>query len=96
MKSNFFKIVLPAFALMLAITASLAFTPANDADVTLEQGFIQTLDQQGTITACDESIICDAEENAQVCTVGLGTPIQVFGKQTLSQTSCSKVLYRVQ
>ncbi len=30
MKSNFFKIVLPAFALMLAITASLAFTPAED------------------------------------------------------------------
>ncbi|MDO5970015.1 DUF6520 family protein [Flavivirga aquimarina] len=32
MKSNFFKIVLPAFALMLAITASLAFTPADSSE----------------------------------------------------------------
>ncbi|MDO5968531.1 DUF6520 family protein [Flavivirga aquimarina] len=36
MKSNFFKIVLPAFALMLAITASLAFTSADSAETATE------------------------------------------------------------
>ncbi|GAA3586883.1 DUF6520 family protein [Flavivirga amylovorans] len=91
MKTFFFKIVPPAFALMLAVTASLAFTPANDTS--LVQGYIQVLDETGFIVGCDESIICSTGSD-QECTVGVGTPSQVFGLQYSSATSCTRVLYR--
>ncbi|GAA3587430.1 DUF6520 family protein [Flavivirga amylovorans] len=92
MKSNFFKIVLPAFALMLAITASLAFT-TND-DFALEQAYIPSVNQQGQ-DICDESIMCSDIDNGQECTIGLGTPIQVFGLQTVQGvTKCTKTLWK--
>ncbi|GAA3619567.1 DUF6520 family protein [Flavivirga jejuensis] len=50
MKTNFLKIVLPAFALMIAITASLAFTA--DADEITTDYNVWTQDVPGVDTNC--------------------------------------------
>ncbi|MDO5970016.1 DUF6520 family protein [Flavivirga aquimarina] len=52
MKSNFFKIVLPAFALMLAITASLAFTPADSAEDLLEIDIAEYINPENVNNDC--------------------------------------------
>ncbi len=77
MKSNFLKIVLPAFALMLAITASLAFTSAEE-DITTENVYYA----DGSIAILlPATIDCNPNIVADLCTVQDGpNQVQVFYK----------------
>ncbi|NMH89699.1 DUF6520 family protein [Flavivirga algicola] len=90
MKSNFFKIVLPAFALMLAITASLAFTPAEDDITTQDVWFADSvLAVQLPATVPCNTIL---EENP-VCTVQRGPfQEQVFYKDASGEPTI--ILYK--
>ena len=73
MKSNFFKIVFPAFALMLAITASLAFTPA---EVNMEDDFAQY-----QVEYLDANSVCQTVTQTKDCqlTGSIACTINIFG-----------------
>ncbi len=67
MKSNFFKIVLPAFALMIAITASLAFTSnSSDADVIV---YIEPGCQKVFIDESQVPSTCETINTGAPCTI---------------------------
>ena len=87
MKTNFLKAVIPAFAFMLAIVASLAFTSVETE--TPKQGWIQT-NNNPSLCTIDRSD-CVIENTGAVCTVD-GTPFtqQVFAK---NPTLCNQILY---
>ncbi|MGB5819332.1 MAG: DUF6520 family protein [Saonia sp.] len=95
MKSKVFKIALPAFAFMLAIVASFAFTPTQNG--LEEEMFITGFVQNGSAISCisvpeicgtnSANPVCETTEDFQG--VPLGT--QVFAKQG---TLCNSLLYR--
>ncbi|WP_330444582.1 DUF6520 family protein [Flavivirga abyssicola] len=96
MKSNFFKIVLPAFALMLAITASLAFTSANNdvaEDTTIEITTAFYKNGLGNPCVLVNPVSCQVEfVEDKPCTISLqGVDRQLFMTET--QTSCTVLLY---
>ena len=104
MKTNFFKIVLPAFALMLAITASLAFTPAENDMEEEEFGALITVAYRQLVNpptipshcSIKTNVSCQFEnyENAPICTVQTGpqTGQQLFGQVTPG--ICNVILYK--
>ncbi len=84
MKSNFFKIVLPAFALMIAIMASLAFTSnSSDANVTV---FIKPNCQEAII---DESklIGCSIYDGIPCTITILATVYDIYGASPCTETN---------
>ncbi len=93
MKSNFFKIFLPAFALMLAITASIAFTPVPG----VVKGYEQVLDVQGEIIRCDYEKDCQTENSGTICKLSIFEP-QLYGivdEQANPQVTCIIPLYEI-
>lgn len=94
MKSKIFKIVLPAFALVFAITASLAFTPAENSmveDTPITSAYFQNPDEFNCTHV--NQVDCDTV-GTEICTI-LGGPsdgIQLFKKNT--QNACNIVLFR--
>ncbi|WP_330444580.1 DUF6520 family protein [Flavivirga abyssicola] len=98
MKSNFFKIVLPAFALMLAITASLAFTSANNDVAEEEDAVTIAYYKDGIGNPCVEEspVSCQVEfVEDKPCTVLIDTvERQLF--QNPTQSSCTVLLYELQ
>ncbi len=91
MKSNFFKIFLPAFALMLAITASIAFTPVPG----VVNGYEQVLDVQGEIIRCDYKKDCQTENSGTICKLSIFEP-QLYGLTAINDgLSCELVVYEV-
>ncbi|MDO5968529.1 DUF6520 family protein [Flavivirga aquimarina] len=95
MKSNFFKIVLPAFALMLAITASLAFTSADSAEDTDTKIVIAEYIHPDTqdCTTIDE--VCCQLTGTDLCTAivknnaGNDVTVDLFLKTSV----CNLILY---
>ncbi len=95
MKTKSFKIVLPAFTLMLAITASLAFTPANNTadDIVVTSGYYQNPNQINCKLVSPIDCDCTSSFNP-VCTVILFDGIhQVYQKQN-SISPCNVLLYK--
>ncbi|WP_303319223.1 DUF6520 family protein [Flavivirga abyssicola] len=98
MKSKIFKTVFPAFALILAISASLAFSPVNN-DMAEDATKITTAYYKNGIgIPCPlvTPVLCQLEfvEN-QACTIQVsGTDRQLFLIQT--QNSCVTLLYKCQ
>ncbi|MDD7888254.1 DUF6520 family protein [Flavivirga sp. 57AJ16] len=96
MKTNFFKIVLPAFALMLAITASLAFTPAENSAEDPNETIVDYISNVTTnCVDADLSIgYCNIEqfEDWIPCTVNLGGAEGVVQLRK-DQTSCVTLLF---
>lgn len=88
MKRNFFKTVLPALAVLLAITGAFAFSSADDQSVVLDvNGFIP-----GQV--CEEtSVVCQTQDNGIYCTNSSGVWLY---KMNLSETACPDHLYRKQ
>ncbi len=92
MKSIFYKIALPVFALILAITASIAFTPVSN-DVTKVPGYKQILDANDEKTRCDYKKDCQLENSGVICTFGIGQN-QLFGQTDPQDVlSCCGVVY---
>ncbi len=86
MKSNFLKTVLPAFALILAITASLAFTSSEDAALL---GYTQVdFPTQQCNPVGDVEDICQETATAVDCTISAAI---IF--KTQSGTQCSNKLF---
>ncbi|WP_303319149.1 DUF6520 family protein [Flavivirga abyssicola] len=100
MKSKIFKIVLPAFALMLAITASLAFTPANDHVV--EDGILVSTAyfRNGIQNPCLQlfPVSCQLEfVEDQICAVNInGLDRALFFTKIQALPSCVTLLYKYQ
>ena len=104
MKSKIFKIVLPAFALMLAISASLAFTSVENSmeeDAIETSGWYQNVVPPTQASHCTfvPIINCDTvDQNAGLCSVivtigGVPTLKQVYKKAT-PLALCNTTLYK--
>ncbi|WP_303319224.1 DUF6520 family protein [Flavivirga abyssicola] len=95
MKSKIFKTVFPAFAFMLAITASLAFTSANNDVVEEEHTKItKAYVKAGIGQPCQlvTPVCCQVEFAEVLCTINIsGIDRQLF--KTRTQTSCNGLLY---
>ena len=93
MKTNFLKIVLPAFALMLAITASLAFTSVED-DAIVTKAWYQNPDENTCILV--EPVRCDTvDQGLGFCEIQQG-PIthQLYDKD--GNGKCNIELFKPQ
>lgn len=92
MKTNFLKIVLPAFVLMLAVFGAFAFKNVEkSALLAPETGWINLPGQP-----CSVQVECDNTVKPFVCTaIHNGTSQQAFGKISPQAMSCNKVLYRL-
>ncbi|MDO5971215.1 DUF6520 family protein [Flavivirga aquimarina] len=93
MKTKFFKIVLPAFALMLAITASLAFTSADSAEDLLK---ITVAEYERTDIVCTvtNEVECQLTGN-ELCTIVVQNDAgeNVVVNLYLVTTNCTVILY---
>ncbi len=93
MKSKIFKIVLPAFTLMFAVVASLAFTSSStDAP--------ETYFYEDTAGVCQTVVIEEvncAEIISEIpCTVSiLGTPTQLYVDKLVITGECIKPLWKL-
>ncbi|AXP80866.1 hypothetical protein CJ739_1780 [Mariniflexile rhizosphaerae] len=97
MKSKIFKIVLPAFALVFAITASLAFTPAENGkaeDAPVNKGWYQNPDANNCVQIMP--IQCQTDIAPQICTtIVFGVERQLFYTATGDITTpCNITLYK--
>lgn len=92
MKAKIFKMVLPAFILMLAVFGAFAFKNAdNKALLAPETGWINLPGQP-----CFLEVSCDDALSPFVCTtIHNGVTRQAFGKENPQSMVCDKVLYRV-
>ncbi len=89
MKTHLLKMVIPAFAFLLAIAfsfASLAYTNKGD-NGPIQQGYIHSSKKK----PCQLSIRCDSRITGVICTTSDGT--QVWGKETPGSTVCTVTLY---
>ena len=96
MNTKILKIVLPAFALMLAITASLAFTSAGNTmadDIVVTSGWYQNPDQLSCVTASPINCDCTSIFNPLCTYMTIFGPKQVYQKQN-SISPCNVVLYK--
>ena len=89
MKTKIFKMLLPTFAIMLAVSGAFAFKNADDnALFAPETGWIN-LPNEPCLIAVD----CQSDPNPFMCTtIYKGVTHQAFGKT--SPSSCIKQLYR--
>ena len=98
MKTNFFKIVLPAFALMLAITASLAFTPVEEDHVPGLCDVTEAFYQNPDANVCQEvlNIECDiADQGLGFCTIQVGPfTKRLYLKTGITTGPCNVPLYK--
>ncbi|WP_303318436.1 DUF6520 family protein [Flavivirga abyssicola] len=100
MKSKIFKTVFPAFALMLAIMASLALTSANNDVAEKEEDATKitiALYKNGIGQPCVEvqDVCCQEEVAEELCTINVnGIDRQLFKART--HTSCNILLYKWQ
>ena len=89
MKTHLLKMVLPAFAFLLAIAFSFASLAYKDkrADGPVQQGYIHSSKKE----PCRLSVRCDSRITGIICTTSDGT--QVWGKETPGSTVCTVTLY---
>ncbi len=95
MKTTFFKIVLPAFALILAITASLAFAPNGNNmadDIVVTSGWFQNPDELSCTVASPINCDCTSSYNP-VCTIVVGFSIHQVYQKLNSISPCNVLLY---
>ncbi|WP_162880174.1 DUF6520 family protein [Mariniflexile rhizosphaerae] len=92
MKSKIFKIVLPAFALLFAISVSLAFTPAGNSmveETPVTAAFYQNPDENNCTQVVVDCDTCGCE----ICTaVIFGIERQLFLKNAGGK--CNILLYK--
>ncbi|MGV3460263.1 MAG: DUF6520 family protein [Flavobacterium sp.] len=92
MKTKFFKMVLPALTLMLAVFGAFAFkTVDSKALLAPESAWINLPGQP-----CAVEVQCDNTPGLTCTAIYQGTTHQAFGKVNPSQMICNKVLYRPQ
>lgn len=89
MKTDLLKMLLSAFAFLLAIAFSfLSFAYANKGDKgPVQQGYIHSSEKE----PCELSIRCDSRNTGIICTTSNGT--RVWGKETPGSTVCTVTLY---
>ncbi|NMH89703.1 DUF6520 family protein [Flavivirga algicola] len=95
MKTKIFKIVLPALALTLAVTASLAFTPNgnNMADaIVVTSGWYQNPDELSCAVASPINCDCTSSYNP-VCTIIVGFNVHQVYQRINSISPCNVLLY---
>ncbi|MGQ2981866.1 DUF6520 family protein [Flavobacterium sp.] len=91
MKTNFLKMVLPAFALLLAVFGAFAFKSVEDkALLAAQPGWISPPGQP-----CSVQVQCDNTVKPFMCTaIHNGVEYQAFGKLN-PQSPCNITLYRL-
>ncbi|MDO5968380.1 DUF6520 family protein [Flavivirga aquimarina] len=96
MKTKIFKIAFPALALILAITASLAFTSAENSmadDIVVTQGWYQNPNEISCTLVSPINCDCTSSYNP-ICTYTVGFSVhQVYQKQN-SISPCNVILYK--
>ncbi|AUP80756.1 DUF6520 family protein [Flavivirga eckloniae] len=97
MNFKIFKIVLPVFTLMLAITTSVAFAPAeNDAEHVgkITEGWIQNAAQPGKCGTAFINVSCQnaIPPNFEICTVTIAGKKEKLLDQHVGK--CNILLYK--
>ena len=93
MKTKFFKTVLPAFVIMLAVVSAFAFKSVEDKTLLApETGWVSLPGNPCIVT----SIECDNNPDlTEICTVFYqGNMHQAFGKTSDVPLICNRVLYK--
>lgn len=90
MRTQFFKMVLPAFVLLLAVFGAFAFKGADSKAVLApESGWINLPGQP-----CAVQVQCNNDPGPVCTAIYQGTSHQVFGKLNPQAMACNKVLSR--
>lgn len=87
MKTRFFKMILPAFVLLVAVTAAFAFKTA-DEKLAPETGWINLPD-----SPCAVSVECTTDPGDECTLFYEGANHTAYGK--IAPMNCSKTLQRV-
>lgn len=88
MKTTFFKMILPAFVLILAVTGAFAFK-SNDKSLAVETAWINLPGQP-----CFQSVQCTTDPGAECTLFYNGADHIAKGKVT--EMNCSKTLQRIE
>jgi hypothetical protein len=92
MKTKFFKIVLPAFIIMMAVLSAYAFKSVEDkALLAPETGWLAIPGNP-----CSISVTCENINTNLTCKALFnGVEYDVLGKHQPSDMVCTKILYRI-
>ena len=93
MKSINSKIIIPAIAILFAISGSFVTHASELKASAIVPGYVNLKDNT---PPCSRSFNC-SDVKGRICTVILGGPMgtlyQLYGKQSLTAVTCNKVLY---